>query len=81
MICLSYKKKNISNELIVYFLFFSSIMDKFIIKKPRRPQDSSPTQDSSLTQDSSSKHGRVDVNNLPLDPKLRKIDFIYHPSD
>ena len=42
-------------------------MDKFIIKKPRRPQDSSPTQDSPLTQDSSSKHGRVDVNNLPLD--------------
>ena len=48
-------------------------MDKFVIRKPRRPQDSSSiqdadlTQDSSSTQDLSSKHGRVDVNNLPSD--------------
>ena len=51
-------------------------MDKFIIRKPRWPQDSSSTQDVDLTQDSSStqdlssKHGRIDVNNLPSDPRL-----------
>ena len=62
-------------------------MDKFIIRKPRRPQDSSSTQDADLTQDSSStqdlssKHGRVDVNNLPLDPGLRKKISFYHPND
>ena len=53
-------------------------MDKFVIRKPRRPQDSSSTQDADLTQDSSStqdlssKHDRVDVTNLPSDPGLRK---------
>ena len=53
-------------------------MDKFVIRKPRRPQDSSSTQDANLTQDSSSmqdlssKHGHVDVTNLPSDPGLRK---------
>ena len=57
-------------------------MDKFVIRKHRRPQDSSSTQDSYLTQDlsstqdSSSKQGRVDVNNLPSDPGLQKKYFI-----
>ena len=52
-------------------------MDKFVIRKPHRLQDSSSTQDADLTQDSSSttdlssKHGHVDVNNLPSDPGLR----------
>ena len=58
-----------SNELIVFlFYFFPSTMDKFVIRKPHRSQDSSLTQDLSSTQDSSSKHGCVDVNNLPSDP-------------
>lgn len=45
-------------------------MDKFVIRKSHRSQDSSSTQNSYLTQDSSStqnsssKQGRVDVNNL-----------------
>ena len=39
-------------------------MDKFVIRKLHRPQNSSSTQDSYLIQDSSSKHSRVDVNNL-----------------
>ena len=39
-------------------------MDKFVLRKLRRPYDLSSTQDSYLTQDSSSKHGHVDVNNL-----------------
>ena len=39
-------ERNMSNELIVYF--FANTMDKFIIKKPCRLQDSSPTHDSSL---------------------------------
>ena len=62
-------------------------MDKFVIRKHRRPQDSSSTQDSYLTQDSSStqdssaKHGRVDVNNLPSDPGLQKNISFYHPND
>ena len=62
-------------------------MDKFVIRKPRRPQDSSSTQDADLTQDSSStqdlssKHGCVDVNNLPSDPGLRKKISFYHPND
>ena len=29
-----------SNELIVYILFFASTMNKFVIKKYRRPKDS-----------------------------------------
>ena len=62
-------------------------MDKFVIRKPCRPQDSSSTQDADLTQDSSStqdlssKHGRVDVTNLPSDPGLRKNITFYHPND
>ena len=40
-------ERNMSNEFIIYF--FASIMDKFVIRKPRRLQDSSPIQDSSLT--------------------------------
>ena len=56
-------------------------MDKFVIRKHRRPQDSSSTQDSYLTQDSSSKQGRVDVNNLPSDPGLQKNISFYHPND
>ena len=62
-------------------------MDKFIIRKPHWPQDSSSTQDVDLTQDSSStqdlsfKHGRVDVNNLPSDPGLPKKISFYHPND
>ena len=45
----------------LYFIFcsFASTIDKFVIRKPHRPQDLSATQDSYLTQDSSSKHGRV----------------------
>ncbi|KAL4653987.1 hypothetical protein ACB092_01G345500 [Castanea dentata] len=46
-----------------------------------RPQDLSSAQDSYLIQDSSSKHGRVDVNNLPSDPRLRKKISFYHPND
>ena len=62
-------------------------MDKFIIRKPRRPQDSSSTQDVDLTQDSSStqdlssKHGCVDVKILPSDPRLRENISFYHPND
>ena len=62
-------------------------MDKFIIRKPRRPQDSSSTQDADLTQDSSStqdlssKHGCVDVKILPSDPRLRENISFYHPND
>ena len=50
-------------------------MDKFVIRKHRRPQDSSSTQDSS------SKQGHVDVNNLPSDPGLQKNISFYHPND
>ena len=56
-------------------------MDKFVIRKPRRLQDSSSTQDADLTQDSSStqdlssKHGRVDVNNL-----LNMVVILIHSS-
>ena len=56
-------------------------MDKFVIRKHRRPQDSSSTQDSYFTQDSSSKQGRVDVNNLPSDPGLQKNISFYHSND
>ena len=56
-------------------------MDKFVIRKPCRPQNSSSTQDAYLTQDSSSKHGHVDVNNLPLDPRLQKKISFYHFND
>ena len=62
-------------------------MDKFVIRKPRRPQDSSSTQDADLTQDSSStkdlssKHGHVDVNNLPSNPGLQKNISFHHPND
>ena len=37
-------------------------MNLFVIRKPHKPQDSSPTQDSS------SKHGYIDMNNLLSDP-------------
>ncbi|XP_075664911.1 uncharacterized protein LOC142634498 [Castanea sativa] len=56
-------------------------MDKFVIRKSCRPQDLSSAQDLYLIQDSSSKHGRVDVNNLPSDPRLRKKISFYHPND
>ena len=56
-------------------------MDKYLIRKPRT-QDSSPVQDSSLVQDSSSSskwiHVDFNLENLPLDPGLRKKISSYH---
>ena len=53
-------------------------MDKYLIRKPCT-QDSSPVQDSF----SSSKRIFVDFNleNLPLDPKLREKILSYHPNN
>ena len=47
-------------------------MDKFVISRPH---------DLSLNQDSSSKHDRVDVNNLPSGPRQWKKISFYHPID
>ncbi|XP_065637376.1 uncharacterized protein LOC112007673 [Quercus suber] len=63
-------------------------MDKFVIRKPRRLQDSSSTQDADLTQDSSStrdsssKYGRVDIIMMLLMKccrKLQKNSKLTHP--
>ena len=53
-------------------------MDKYLIRKPCT-QDSSPVRDSS----SSSKRIRIDFNleNLPLDPRLREKISSYHPNN
>ena len=42
-------------------------MNLFVIRKPRKPQDSSPIQDSS------SKHGYINMNNLLSDPGQREM--------
>ncbi|XP_058181387.1 uncharacterized protein LOC131299833 [Rhododendron vialii] len=57
-------------------------MDKFLIKKPRTVQESTPIEsfDDSNTQNSL-KRSRIDLNNLPSDPGLRPKILSYHPND
>ncbi len=55
-------------------------MDKFVIRKSRTVQESSPieTFDDSNPQNSA-KRSRIDLENLPSDPGLRQKILSYHP--
>ena len=51
-------------------------MDKFLKRKSTTVQDSSPTQEIG-----GDKQSRINLNNLPSDPGLRKRISTYHPND
>ena len=48
-----------SNEQIVYILFFASTMDKFVIKKYRRPKDSFSRSESTRLNSSHERRSRM----------------------
>ena len=53
-------------------------MDRYLIRKPCT-QDSSPVQD--LSSSSKQIHVNFNLENLPLDPRLREKISSYHPNN